>query len=105
MCEGEEHLLTELAAMEQLDGEGMMLRHPTAAHRGGRNVDLLKVKSFHDAEAIVTDYEEGKGKYAGMVGSLVCRSRQGAAFKVRRCSEFWGVLLPCQQGVVIACHA
>lgn len=82
LCEGIDHLLGELAAMEEAGGEGMMLRSATARHRGGRNVDLLKVKSFHDDEAIVTEYEAGKGKYTGMVGSLVCRSRHGAAFKV-----------------------
>jgi DNA ligase 1 len=82
LCEGVDHLLEALASMEQAGGEGMMLRHASASHRGGRNVDLLKVKSFHDDEAIVTDYEAGKGKYTGRVGSLVCRSRQGAAFKV-----------------------
>ena len=82
ICTGVDHLLEELAATEQGGGEGMMLRRATAVHRGGRNTDLLKVKSFHDDEAIVVDYEEGKGKYSGMVGSLVCRSRQGAAFKV-----------------------
>lgn len=82
LCEGMSHLLEELAATEQAGGEGMMLRSASARHRGGRNMDLLKVKSFHDDEAIVTAYEEGKGKYAGMVGSLVCRSRLGAAFKV-----------------------
>lgn len=82
VCQGAEHLLSELASMERAGGEGMMLRSATAPHRGGRTVDLLKVKSFHDDEAIVTDYEEGRGKYSGMVGSLVCRSRGGAAFKV-----------------------
>ncbi len=40
------------------------------------------MKSFHDDEAIITDYEKGKGKYEGMVGSLVCVSRSGARFKV-----------------------
>lgn len=82
VCEGTDHLLGELAAIEQAGGEGMMLRSASARHRGGRSVDLLKVKSFHDDEAIVTGYEAGKGKYEGMVGSLVCRTRLGAAFKV-----------------------
>ena len=82
VCEGVDHLLDELAAMEKEGGEGLMLRNATSRHRSGRNVDLLKVKSFHDDEAIVVNYEEGRGKYQGMVGSLVCRSRSGAAFKV-----------------------
>jgi DNA ligase-1 len=81
-CEGIEHLLEELARVEALGGEGLMLRSASAAHRGGRSSDLLKVKSFHDDEALVTAHEEGKGKYQGQVGSLVCVSRKGARFKV-----------------------
>lgn len=81
-CTGMEHLLEELARVEAQGGEGLMLRSATASHRGGRNSDLLKVKSFHDDEALVTDQEVGNGKYQGMVGSLVCVSRAGARFKV-----------------------
>ena len=81
-CLGMEHLLDELAKIEALDGEGLMLRSATAAHRGGRSSDLLKVKSFHDDEALVTAHEEGRGKYQGQVGSLVCVLRSGARFKV-----------------------
>jgi len=66
-----------------MGGEGLMLRHPTARHRAGRTSDLLKVKSFQDDEALITGYEQGKGKYAGMVGALVCVARSGARFKVR----------------------
>ena len=82
ICESEEHLVQELNKIEEVGGEGLMLRHPTALHRGGRSSDLLKVKTFHDDEALVIDYEKGKGKYAGMVGSLMCVTRGGAHFKV-----------------------
>jgi DNA ligase-1 len=44
ICTGIEHLLEELTGIEQVGGEGMMLRHPTAPHRGGRSNDLLKVR-------------------------------------------------------------
>ena len=76
-----DHMLEELARVKAL-GEGLMLRSAYAAHRGGRSSDLLKVKSFHDDEALVTAHEEGKGKYVGQVGSLVCVTRSGARFKV-----------------------
>lgn len=76
-----EHLLEELAFIEAQGGEGLMLRSASAAHRGGRSSDLLKVKSFHDDEALVTAHEEGKGKYQGQVGSLVCITKTGARFK------------------------
>lgn len=82
ICQNMDHLLDKLAEIEQVGGEGVMLRHPTAPHRGGRTNDLLKVKSFHDDEAIITGYEVGKGKYQGMVGSLVCMLKNGEVFKV-----------------------
>jgi DNA ligase-1 len=82
VCQGTEQLVQELARVEALGGEGLMLRSATAPHRGGRSSDLLKVKSFHDDEALVLDHEAGKGKYQGQVGSLVCVTRQGARFKV-----------------------
>jgi DNA ligase 1 len=82
ICQDMDHLLDTLAKIEQVGGEGVMLRHPTASHRGGRTNDLLKVKSFHDDEAIITGYEPGKGKYQGMVGSLVCMLKNGEVFKV-----------------------
>jgi DNA ligase 1 len=82
ICQGLDHLLETLTRYETLGGEGVMLRHPTSLHRGGRTNDLLKVKSFHDDEAIITGYEPGKGKYQGMVGSLVCLLKNGEVFKV-----------------------
>mmetsp|Transcript_12164 Transcript_12164/g.22623 ORF Transcript_12164/g.22623 Transcript_12164/m.22623 type:complete len:111 (+) Transcript_12164:2-334(+) len=49
-----------------------MLRHPTAPYKGRRVSDLLKVKTFFDAEARVVGREEGKGRNAGRLGALVC---------------------------------
>lgn len=40
------------------------------------------MNSSHDDEALVTGYEEGKGKHQGRTGALVCRSRTGKTFKV-----------------------
>ena len=61
-------------------GEGVMLANPSAVWAGKRTNDLLKVKSFKECEATVIGYEEGKGKYTGMVGALRCRLPSGAEF-------------------------
>jgi hypothetical protein len=60
VCKGHDHVIQELARIEALvpPGEGLMLRHPTAEHKGGRSADLLKVKTQHDAEAVVTGHEQ-----------------------------------------------
>ena len=76
------HVRTKQQEVEANGGEGLMLRHPTAAHRGGRTAELLKVKSSHDDEALVTAHEPGKGKHTGRLGALVCKLRSGKAFKI-----------------------
>merc|ERR1719387_1400844 len=77
VCRGVEHVKQELKKVEALKGEGLMLRHPTAEHRGGRTSDLLKVKSFLDAEAVVLAHIEGKGKHQGRMGALDAGTRPG----------------------------
>ncbi|KAH9126135.1 hypothetical protein LEN26_009415 [Aphanomyces euteiches] len=82
VCASEEMLLKELARVEALGAEGLMLRQPRSAYVRSRSSTLLKVKTFSDDEAIVTGYEKGKGKYLGKVGSLQVRNRNGVAFCV-----------------------
>ena len=70
-CKSTDHLRTELARVEGLGGEGLMLRRPASLYESGRSTSLLKVKTFHDAEARVVSHEAGKGKHTGKVGALV----------------------------------
>ena len=82
-CKGLNHLREELARVEALGGEGLMLRQPASLYEVGRSSTLLKVKTFHDAEAIVVDYEKGKGRHKGRMGALICKDRTtGVEFKV-----------------------
>ena len=50
-CEGIDHLRQQLSRLESLGGEGLMLRQAGSRYEAGRSSTLLKVKSFHDAEA------------------------------------------------------
>jgi len=81
-CTGLEHLQEELAKVEAIGGEGLMLRQPGSQYEVGRSFTLLKVKSFRDAEAVVVDHQAGKGKYEGKLGSLVMRMQDGIEFSV-----------------------
>lgn len=59
--------------------EGAMLRGLSGVyHYAYRSPDLLKLKTFTDAEFEIVDVKEGKG---GM-GSLVCRTAEGKEFAV-----------------------
>src|SRR5229473_1809378 len=56
-CRGIDHLNEELARVEALGGEGLMLRQPGSRYVAGRSMTLLKVKHFQDAEARVVAHE------------------------------------------------
>lgn len=81
-CEGFEHLKEELARVEALGGEGLMLRRPGSKYEIGRSQSLLKVKTFHDTEARVIDHAPGAGKHKGRLGALVCQLPDGTTFNV-----------------------
>lgn len=75
-------LMRHLESITDKGAEGLMLHRQTARYAGGRSNDLLKLKLFEDAEAVVIGYRPGKGKYDGMVGSLKVRTDQGVEFYV-----------------------
>ncbi len=82
LCQGVDHLREELARVEALGGEGLMLRQPRSKYVAGRSATLLKVKSFVDAEAEVIGIEPGKGKHKGKAGALIARLANGKQFSV-----------------------
>lgn len=63
-------------------GEGLMLRKTDSRYRAGRSDDLLKLKLHEDAEAVVIAHLPGKGKYKGMLGSLLVETPDGKRFKL-----------------------
>ncbi|MCB9698157.1 MAG: DNA ligase [Alphaproteobacteria bacterium] len=82
VCEGLDHLRAELARVEALGGEGLMLRKPRSKYEKGRSTTLLKVKSFFDADGVVVDHQAGTGKHKGRVGSLLVETPDGTRFSV-----------------------
>jgi DNA ligase-1 len=81
-CTGFDHLREELARVEALGGEGLMLRRPKSKYEIGRSQSLLKVKTFHDSEARVIGHAPGTGKHKGRLGALVCELPTGVTFNV-----------------------
>ena len=75
-------LMALLDAVVERGGEGLMLRRAASFHRAGRSADLLKLKRFDDAEAIVVAHLPGKGKHAGMLGALLLELPDGRRFRV-----------------------
>lgn len=81
-CLSLDHLFENLEMIESKGGEGLMLREPGSYYEGRRSYTLLKVKSFHDDEAIVTGIAPGKGKHLGRLGALECKMPNGKSFNV-----------------------
>ncbi|MBA3546457.1 MAG: DNA ligase [Nannocystis sp.] len=81
-CRGVDHLRSELARVEALGGEGLMLRRPASTYEVGRSHSLLKVKSFFDSEARVLGYQDGAGRHKGRVGALLVELQDGTRFAV-----------------------
>ncbi len=77
-----EALTARLHAVVAKGGEGLMLRRGQSVYKTGRSDDLLKVKMHQDAEARVVGHLPGKGKYKGMVGSLLVESEGGQQFRI-----------------------
>jgi hypothetical protein len=58
-------------------GEGVMLRDPDAGYyhssgSGDRKNYLMKYKKLKTCDLRITGWNEGKGKYEGMIGSFIC---------------------------------
>ena len=49
-------------------------------YKCGRSWSLRKFKDFHDAEANIVGYEEGKGKRAGTLGKFLMQDDEGIQF-------------------------
>lgn len=77
------HQLMRLLDRAIADGaEGLMLHHQNALYRSGRSNDLMKLKRFDDAEAIVLEHIGGNGKFSGMLGAIRVRDHRGKVFKI-----------------------
>ena len=63
-------------------GEGLMLHRGSSRYTAGRTDDLLKLKTYEDAEAVVVGHVPGKGKFAGMLGALLVEMPEGRRFRL-----------------------
>jgi len=90
------HLKKEYNRVLELGGEGMMLRNPNSLYEQKRTKSLLKVKPEMNAEAIILDIIEGKGKDQGKMGALqvklpnsVKTFKVGTGFDDKQRRNFW----------------
>ena len=60
--------------------EGIMLKK-NVPYFFGRSFDMLKYKSFMDAEYKIVDFEQGKGNLKGIAAAVICVAENGTEFK------------------------
>jgi DNA ligase-1 len=75
-------LMRQLKKITQSGAEGLMLHRGSSFYKGKRSGDLLKVKPYEDAEAVVIEHIGGKGKYKGKMGALLVTTPSGLSFKI-----------------------
>lgn len=70
-CKSKKHLKETFEELIKNGAEGVMVKNPFVSFEEGRSDNLLKLKPYFDDEAKVIGYREGKGKYKGLLGSLL----------------------------------
>ncbi|EOI0503329.1 DNA ligase [Campylobacter coli] len=63
-------------------GEGVVIRKDFAPYEKGRSKNALKLKPYEDAECKVIAYTEGKGKFQGKIGTLLCQMPNDRVIKI-----------------------
>ncbi|MGJ8691550.1 MAG: DNA ligase [Thalassotalea sp.] len=66
----------------KLGGEGLMIHKADAYYTKGRTANILKVKKYHDAEAVVIEHLPGKAKLTGLLGAIKVKTDSGIEFKI-----------------------
>ena len=79
---GHDALMDMLNQVVAGGGEGLMLHKGSSLYTAGRTDDLLKLKSYEDAEAVVVGHLPGKGKLTGMLGALLVEMPDGRRFRL-----------------------
>jgi DNA ligase-1 len=75
-------LLETLDRIVKNKGEGLMLHRGASHYQNNRSDDLLKLKKSSDAEATVIEHYGGKGKYTGLLGSMLVETDDQRRFKL-----------------------
>lgn len=77
-----EALMRKLDTIVGQGAEGLMLHRGSSVYKNTRSDDLLKLKKYLDAEAIVIAHVPGKGKLKGLLGSLEVETSNNIRFKI-----------------------
>lgn len=71
------HLNAFFTQIQQLGGEGVVVRNPLSPYIQGRSAQILKLKAVDDEECVVVAHHLGRGKYANKLGAITCENHRG----------------------------
>lgn len=54
-------------------GEGIVIRKNDTPYERKRSIYAMKLKPYEDAECEIIGYTQGKGKYKGKIGAVLCK--------------------------------
>lgn len=74
-------LMDKLQEIQELGGEGIVVRDKNEPYYTGRNQKAMKLKPYLDSECTILSYNLGEGKFKNQVGSFVCKDRE-KTFKI-----------------------
>ncbi len=77
-----EALYQQLDALVAKGAEGLMLHRSSAMYMIGRNPNLMKLKPYYDAEALVIAHIPGKGQFAGQMGAIRVQTPDDRIFNI-----------------------
>lgn len=83
VCRDTDHLQSALHRVLSAGGQGLLLRQPGSFYDPKRSKTLLVVRPTLIGEAILVNYEAGKGKLEGLVSAFVVRSETGLEFRIQ----------------------
>jgi len=76
--DAEQTLLDVARSIWKEGGEGIIIKNAKGKYIfGARNSDIMKIKQEITKDLLVIGMDEGKGKYSGTLGRLVCKSTKG----------------------------
>ena len=94
----EDVLMSSLKQVESMGGEGLMINLMEGTYECKRTKKLLKVKTFKDADVLVTGVVEGTGKNLGKLGAVEVKFLHngnemycecGSGFTDEERAEYW----------------
>lgn len=76
-----QELMDALQKIQELGGEGIVVRDKNEPYYTGRNQKAMKLKPYLDSECKILSYNLGEGKFKNQVGSIVCQDGE-KTFKI-----------------------